>query len=253
MQLAAHLRIALPSLVLIATSCSATQVTAHENPSASPHAHEHAAQSTLLPPARGPLDVSVAGGGALTLADLLGRLSKSTGVTFSTQDLVDAQLKRTTVVLSDSKSVPAADVYPWVEAVLLQHGCSLGVLHGGESPLVGVYIATIPGSARPDAVSIEPEQIGECRVHPALLFMTVVHLPHTDVRTLGNSMRGITSDPASPQGLLPVGNTNSVIVQGTGQHVADLVAMLQAIDGNSARDIAPSGPAAAQAAAPQKQ
>jgi hypothetical protein len=252
MHLASRLRTVLPALAAFAASCATPPDAEHADSGVNSSSYARIVDPSILPPASGPLDVSVAGGGKLTLEELLGRLSKLTGVTFSMQDQVGGQMKQTAVVLSQEKRVAAEDAYPWVEALLLQNGYSLGVLDNGASPLVGVYMTTMPGSGRPSAISIDSDRIDECRVHPALMFTTVLHLPHTDVRTLGNSLRGIASDPMNQQGILPVGNTNSVILQGTGRIVADLVAMLRTIDDNSQRDMAPA-PKPEQTSAPQKQ
>jgi general secretion pathway protein D len=65
----------------------------------------------------------------------------------------------------------------------------------------------------------------------------VLHLPHTDVRTLGNSLRGLTSaDPSGQQGVIPVGNTNSVILSGFASSVASMARILRLVDEESARD-----------------
>ena len=183
----------------------------------------------LLPAPNGPLDLSSSEGNELTLAELLARLSKCTGVTFSTEDSTGDRLKKTAVVITPSKRVPAPEVYPWVESILQQNGYSLGVLKAGDAPLVGVYFNMAARLSNPPMITVEADCIEECRMHPALFVTTVVTLPNTDVRTLANSLRAISSDsPASMA--IPVGNTHSVILAGSGQQVFNLVQMLKTID-----------------------
>ena len=67
------------------------------------------------------------------------------------------------------------------------------------------------------------------------MITTMVTLPNTDVRTLSNSMRAMVTDPNTMQ-VIPVGNSNSLIVTGFGSNVAALVRMLQLVDEASAAE-----------------
>jgi type II secretory pathway component GspD/PulD (secretin) len=241
--------ILISSLALCLAACRASESSAPSQSSPSSAAGASAKVEPLLPAPSGPLDVSAAAGAHLSLDELLARLSKLTGVTFSMDERVRGLLLHSSVALSQEKRVPVADVYPWVESILQQNGYSLAVLKSGESPLVGVYSPIGGSPSQPPSLAVDADHMDECRMHPALLVTTTVHLPHTDVRTLGNSLRAITSDPSAGSGIIPVGNTNSVILTGTGRNVADLVAMLRTIDEQSRSDL----DAPAQAAAPARQ
>jgi len=241
--------ILISSLALGLAACEATSQSTHESSPAPAVATGSAKKGALLPAPSGPLDLTGAAGSKLSLDELLARLSKLTGVTFSTNEEVDARLKQTKFALSQDTRVPAADVYPWVESILHQNGYSLGVLKSGESALVGVYTPIGANMSTAPSLAVDADQLDECRTHPALLVTTTVNLPHTDVRTLGNSLRGITSDPSAGSGVIPVGNTNSVILTGTGRNVADLVALLRTIDEKAQHDMEMP----AQASAPAKQ
>ena len=61
-------------------------------------------------------------------------------------------------------------------------------------------------------------------------YLTVLDLPHVDVRQLGNSLRALTNDPSGTQSIIPVGSSNSLILTGQGTDLSDLAAMLLLIE-----------------------
>ena len=62
-----------------------------------------------------------------------------------------------------------------------------------------------------------------------MIFRMAVHLPNTDVRQLSNSMRTLITD-TNVQQMMPAGSSNSLVLIGTGQFLADTVSMFLAID-----------------------
>ena len=225
-----HVSVPTALFAAVLSGCAATR--AGDQPAIAVAAQAQAGSGMLLPTPSGPLDISAAQGGELTLADVLSKLSKTTGVTFSSSDTVGERLKKTKVMLSADKRVAVAEIYPWAESILQQNGFTLALLEGGPAPLVGVY-ANTGRDQSPPALHIEESRIDECREHPAFLFNVVVTLPHTDVRSLGNSLR-ILSPDSPTGGVIPVGTTNSVILSGSGRQVAELCAMLHTIDDRAA-------------------
>jgi len=186
------------------------------------------AEQSLLPTPSAPLDLSALDGVDITLDELLARLSKVTNVTFSASDGTGERLKKTKVALSQDKRLAVEEIYPWAESILQQNGFSLGLLEGGSSPLVGVYGGS-GSNPNPPALRIEESRLDECREHPAFLFSVVLTLPHTDVRSVGNSLRILSPDTQSG-GVIPVGTTNSVILNGTGRQISVLAGMLRTVD-----------------------
>jgi type II secretory pathway component GspD/PulD (secretin) len=89
---------------------------------------------------------------------------------------------------------------------------------------------------RNEAIYLLPEELDDYADQVATQVITVMHLPHTDVRTLGNSLRGLSNDPTGTQGVIPVGNTQSVILSGFASNVASLARILRLVDEESARD-----------------
>ncbi len=196
-----------------------------------------AAHKALLPSPSGPLDLSVAPGATLSLDEMLQRLSKLTGVTYSTDGSIGDHLKSTKVMLSQDKNVPVAEVYPWVEYILLQNGYTLALLHNGDAPLVGVCPHSAKGT-NPSAIKVDPDRLDECRAHPAFLFTTVLLLPHTDVGSVGNSLRILGPDTQTG-GVIPAGSSQSVVLSGSGREVVDLATILQTIEAQCALLAAP--------------
>ena len=164
----------------------------------------------------------------LSLDALLSRLSQLTGVTYSAVPATKSRLGSTMVALSQDQRVPAAEVYPWVESLLQQNGFSLAVLENSGAPLVGVY-SSAERPLDPPAIHLDAAHLEECRIHPAIMFSTVLTLPNTDVRSLGNSLRILSPDSMSG-GVIPAGTTNSVILSGSGRDVTELAGLLMRIE-----------------------
>ena len=236
--------LALKLLALLAlglTSCRAAESSA--TATAGSTASRDVARDGILPMPSGPLELTLAGATGISLDELLTRLSKLTGVTYSAVPTTKERLKATTVALSQDQRIPANEVYPWVESLLQQSGYSLAVLENAGAPLVGVYARGDPNSRAP-AINLDATQLHECRMHPATFFSTVLTLPDVDVRSLGNSLRILAPDTASG-GVIPVGTTNSVILSATGRDVADLAAMLLNVQAEAKKKKEAAGASAA--------
>ena len=79
-----------------------------------------------------------------------------------------------------------------------------------------------------------PEDLDKFADQVATPITTVLHLD-IDARQLTNSLRSLMTDTNS-QSAIPVGNTNSVILQGFASNVASLARILRLVDQESARD-----------------
>jgi len=226
--------LALPLPLLLATAC---QTAAAQKPGASVQILASAVDP--FPPASGKISVSVGPGEDMKLEKLLDEFSKTTGLTFLVPPETRMILQKTTTGLNRSVDIPATEVYPIVETILLQSDLTLVPLHAGEPHLASVCsLAAGPrGSLRNAAVSVPAAQIAVFARHPAVLVTTVVDLPHTDVRTLSNSLRTMFTD-ANTQQIIPVGNSNSLIITGFGANVASIVQMLQEVDETAKRQMA---------------
>ncbi|HVS19990.1 MAG TPA: secretin N-terminal domain-containing protein [Planctomycetota bacterium] len=220
--------LALASILLLSLACQ----TAYASPGGSPRQADAAG---LLPPAKSALQIEVGDQGRPSLGQMLRQLGQATGVTFTSIDSVEQQLESRPCGVLSSVTVPPERAWLWVESLLEQEGFTLGILSASEPWLVAVYMHPMAG--RPNvhvSVSVPAARIEALAEHPALLVTTTLELPHTDVRQLGNSLRGLTTDPTGQQNVVPVGNTNSVILTGTGRSVHQLVTLLEEIDAREA-------------------
>jgi hypothetical protein len=156
-------------------------------------------------------------------------------------------LHASAVRLSTPASIEPGHVYPWVETLLVQHGFMLGSPTNAEPPIVAVMSHGPGGAGARPALAIDAKDLEFCRSHPAVLVSTTLQLPHVDVRTLANSLRGIAGD-AQFSGILPVGNTNSLFLTGTGAWLADTADLLRRVDAAAANGEDPRAALAKEAA-----
>jgi len=63
---------------------------------------------------------------------------------------------------------------------------------------------------------------------------TVLDLENTDVRTLSNSMRTMFTDQSTQQ-IIPIGNSNSLLITANGAELASLAKMLRLVDDSARR------------------
>lgn len=163
-----------------------------------------------------------------------------TGIVFTYDDTTSQQLQNAKVRLIGTKRVPKAEIYSFYQILMFIHGFILTRV--GPEPLSIVLVQPVqptPGKAnnvRNESVYLTPEELEQYSSQVATQVVTVLHLPHTDVRQLGNSLRGLTTDPTGQQNVVPVGNTNSVILTGFASSVASLARILKLVDAESARD-----------------
>lgn len=170
-----------------------------------------------------------------TLSELLRAWSTLVDLAFTADEPTRARLASTPVGLLGSTSIPAADVYSWVGGLLLRHGLVMADLTGTDPRLVGIY--PVEELANAPATEVAPELLGDYERLPALVIQTTLQLGSSDVRTLSNTMRGVASEAVV---VVPVGNTNNVVLRGTARQVIDTALTLQRLDAK-ARQVAGGG------------
>jgi hypothetical protein len=225
------------------------------NPQQKPAAQIPAVTSgaDLFPQPTTAISIAVGPGEDMKLEKLLDEFSKSTGLTLLIGPETRAVLQRSTTGLNRSVDIPASEVYPVVETILISNELVLLPMHDREPRIASVAsLREGRGVLRNAAVFVLAKDITAYARHPAVLVSTVVDLPHTDVRTLSNSMRTMFTD-ANTQQIIPVGNSNSLILTGFGTNIASIVRMLQEVDEVAKRDMAEQGESKAQSSAPAKE
>ena len=165
---------------------------------------------------------------------------QATGIDFTFGDDIAGQLRQTKVRLFGEKRIPKDEFYSFYQIIMFINGFILTKVGPDHLAVVLVQPVTPTGNQRAnlrnEAIYLLPEELDDYSDQVATQVITVMHLPHTDVRTLGNSLRGLTNDPTGQQGVIPVGNTNSVILSGFASNVASLARILRLVDEESARD-----------------
>jgi general secretion pathway protein D len=164
-----------------------------------------------------------------------------TGRVFTYDEPTATQLRSVKLRLIGAKRVPKSEIYSFYQIMMFIHGFILTRV--GPEPLAIVLVqpaqpqANRATNVRNEAVYVTPEELPGIASQVATQVVTVLHLPHTDVRQLGNSLRALTQDPSGAQNVVPVGNSNSVILTGFASSVASLARILQLVDDESAKDI----------------
>jgi type II secretory pathway component GspD/PulD (secretin) len=168
------------------------------------------------------------------LEKLVAEFSKVTGITAIFDPETRMLLQKSTTGLNRAVDVPATEVYSFVESVLVQNDLYLTVLHERDPRLFSVHSRNPSRPMRETPLLVASKDVASFAQHPAILITTILDLAHTDVRTLANSMRTMFTD-ANTQQVVPVGNSNSLIVTGLGGNVASIARMLQEADESAKR------------------
>jgi hypothetical protein len=168
-------------------------------------------------------------GGKLTLARLVDLYATATDQVVLYDEQTAQVLEHTALSLTGPITVPHAREQHVFETLLSNNQVLLNVL--SEEPRI-LSVVSLQTSARTSirehARFVPSARIEDVRAHPAMIFTTVVDLPRVDVRQLANSMRTLISD-ANTQQMLPAGNSNSMVLTGTGGQLAAVVEMLHAV------------------------
>jgi general secretion pathway protein D len=168
---------------------------------------------------------------SLTLEMFVKICQEATGINFTYTKETASKLGGTKLRMFGPKRIPKADFYSFFQIMMIINDfvCSrIGPEHLAVV-LISDMNANTRGGLKQDAVYVQPQDLDRYADQPATLITTVVDLPNTDVRTLSNSMRTMFTDQNTQQ-IIPVGNSNSLIITGFGSIVASIVRMLKLVD-----------------------
>lgn len=173
---------------------------------------------------------------SMTLEQFVKICQDVTGINFTYTKDTASVLKITPLRMFGSKRIPKGDFYSFFQIMMIINDFVCSKI--GPDHLAVVVITSLNAQSRTglrnDAVYVLPEDIDHYADQPATLITTVLDLPHTDVRTLSNSMRSMFTD-ANTQQIIPVGNSNSLILTGFGSSVASIAKMLKFVDAASTK------------------
>jgi hypothetical protein len=166
--------------------------------------------------------------------DLLREYARVTGQTLMMTEEARHQVNRKDLVKAggaDVLEVAPEDVQAVTESLLILHQIVLIPMRAGNARIVSVISLETQerNFVRRSAIYVPEEQLDAWSDRPATLITTLLALPKTDVRTLSNSMRTMLTD-ANTQQIIPVGNTNSLLLTGFASDIHALAGLLRTID-----------------------
>jgi general secretion pathway protein D len=170
---------------------------------------------------------------ALTLEAFVKICQETTGLNFTYTDETRSDLNKKKLRMFGQKRIPKQDFYSFFQIMMIINDFVCSRI--GPEHLSVIVISSMSqtgnrgGNLRSEAVYVLADDIERYADQPATLVTTVIDLPNTDVRTLSNSMRTMFTD-ANTQQIIPVGNSNSLVITGFGSHVASIVKMLRFVD-----------------------
>ncbi len=171
----------------------------------------------------------------MTLEQFVKICQQRTDINFTYTKDTGTLLGDSKVRMFGSKVVQKDDFYSFFQIIMIINRFVCTRI--GPEDLSVVVVASLDSPARTslkqDAIYIGPDEIEGYANQPATMVQTVLHLPHMDVRTMGSSMRQIVADPNTMQ-LIPIPESNSIILTGFGSTVASLTQMLELINEVSA-------------------
>lgn len=168
--------------------------------------------------------------------------SDYTGINFTYDDATGQSLKGQKVRMFGLKKVPKEDFYNFFQILMFIN--DFVCTEVGPEHLRVVVVQPLSGGAggRAGASKIKeattyvlPEELPKFADQVATPITTVLTLNNMDVRQLTNSLRSLLTDSAT-QSAIPVGNTNSVILQGFANNVASLAQLLELVNEEMGRE-----------------
>ncbi len=151
-----------------------------------------------------------------------------------------SQLAKTTLRMFGKKTIPKGDFYQFFQIMMIINDFVCTKV-GPDNLAVILIQSNQPGGRGPTTPKqnqyVMESDLDRFADQPAVLITTVVDLPNTNVRDLSNSMRQMFQDPQSQQ-IIPVGQSNSLIITGYGSNVVSIVRMLKFVDEASGRHVA---------------
>ena len=193
-----------------------------------PSGQEADSPTEIFPQPKGSLVIQ-SGGEGMNHADLARAFAEVTGLNIVLSSEASKELQALPVEVLGDLEIPPNQVYPVIESMLIEAGFYLAEI-GNGAPHVYMLRSTRSNgrAATSKARLVDSDRIDEYRDHPAVLVRTVLHLS-LDARQLTNSLRSLLTD-SNMQAAIPIGNSNSLALVGTGRDVAEFTTLLRDAD-----------------------
>lgn len=163
-----------------------------------------------------------------TMQDVIDSYAKATGQTLVYSGETSHRLSKTQVVAIESVVAHTGEVQRVTEELAEYHGFLLVPLTYEEPRLVQV-VSTEHGGFRAYAIHVGAGQLDQVAKHTAVMFSTTITLPNSDVREVASTLRGELDD-RELEYVIAAGNTQSLVLVGSGAFLAEKVRALQSID-----------------------
>jgi hypothetical protein len=206
----------LPALLL---SCNSVAMFA-------PRSTPAACCAERFPEAQSPLSVK-GGAEGTNLGDVLGNLSRSTGLVVTASSAVSGMLAATGAGLMADAVIPAEEAYSFTESLLAANGFYISSIHGGQTPTI--QIVDVRSTRDFQFLAVAPAELDSFSAHPSLLVTVNIEMKTADTRQFANSMRQVLTNPA--ERIVAFGSSGALQLSGPTTLVKSMIALAQAADG----------------------
>jgi general secretion pathway protein D len=166
----------------------------------------------------------------------------ATGKNLTPDKSVATQLVDTKIKMFGQKRIPKAEFYEFYQILMFINGFTITkvgpdhlavYLIQGMNPQAGARAA---GGLKDEAIYVMPDELDRYADQVATQILTVLHLPNYDVRTLQSTLRPLMPNDQTGSGIMPVGNTQSVVLRGFAPNIVALARILRLVDQEAAKD-----------------
>ena len=174
---------------------------------------------------------------SMSLEEFVKACQEATGLNFVVPPDSESQLTTGKVRMFGQKRIPKRDFYSFFQIIMFIN--DFACIEVGSGPLRVIVVQQLAQATGRGGQNIKqraeyvlPDDLDRYVDEPATLITTVVTLPNVDVRQLSNSLRALMSDNIT-QNMLPVGNSDSLVLTGFGTNIWQLVQLLELVDEKS--------------------
>lgn len=166
----------------------------------------------------------------------------ATGKNLTPDKSVATQLVDTKIKMFGQKRIPKAEFYEFYQILMFINGFTITKV--GPDHLAVYLIQAMgnqpagrgAGNLKDEAIYVLPDELDRYADQVATQILTVLHLPNYDVRTLQSTLRPLMPNDQTGSGIMPVGNTQSVVLRGFAPNIVALARILRLVDQEAAKD-----------------
>ena len=184
-------------------------------------------ETSHFPAPDGPLVIPEAE--SLSLVDVLKEFRRVTGQNIVINSSTHQAMEATPLGLLGGVTVPATEVYSFMEGLLSRHNFLVSELRDGEPRLLAVHHPDHREGSVYRWTEVDVDRVADYEDHHALLIQTVVTTAPLDARQAVSALRSLVDH--NRVRLVAMSKTN-LLIQGTGREVADWVSVLQRASAN---------------------